>query len=1658
MTSRLANRRQLFWLFVLLAGCLSPREGRAQVTQCIDCGVPYSVEVTPDGLAAKKPTQGTYTAIFTVRNNGDNTNTYGVECGAIGVLTCGTVSPASFTLGTFTQTAVSVTYTTSGTVGTGTLTLEASGIDAHDVGSYTITTVAPPNVALEIPTFTTGNSAVVRTRQPVIRALFTSVQGSGVDSTPTLSWRGENVTQLARRNKGLIEWQVDSTRWLATGGAGAGDSALISVTACAQVVACRTVTRWAVLLNDQKPVLGFTGMPLEALGRQFSAPFGPGLSVSGAEIQAGISTIPYFSMGSPRSFGLTYSTRQSYPRALVPVDLELPWPTGTPDQIKIVLLDGTTRLDSLVLSSPSCATGALKRCRAVLQADEANTTFLNPVRKWLTVEASVTQGATTRMGSDSVEVVFVDRRNSPYGSGWWPSMFLQLTASGESRVLVGPDGSATIFRGNGDSLYLSAPGDFSRLVKIANGWELHPRGTTAKLVFDGAGRLFSFVDANGNADVLAYHASIPDRLNGRQDPAGKLTSLSYDGSGRLTTIFEAGRFTDIQINASNQLVYDSLSSPIGKPLTNRYVYRTYPGTQTVVLLKRIGVLLDTTIVTYDSTFQRRPTKVRLPRVEDETGAVVTPTIQYTAYERQGFGALQSLDNVYVELKDPRNNWTRSLLNRWGQARKSWDVVGVLSRAQYDPDGLLQWSEGKVADSSRVYQTYDSKGRLVKTFMLRTATDTFRLDSLVYDTQHRVIQRVDPRAKATSVTYDANGNVLTATDPAGNISRTWYSSNGLIDSTRAPGNSASQRFSYDATWKQLSVAVDETGDTVTRVSYDTYGRATINMGKLRVQASSGSAMNLQWRRTTTSYRDDNLVDTAMVQRTDNCTDPCATPTWYPAADTLHTEKVIHVYDRAGRDSVRRNDRLVSTLYVYDRLGRLLRRQPWADSAAALPVGVRDSLVYDVAGDVVKTITRRGDVITTVYDSRNRPASSVIPGVGTRNYVYGGPLDQLTRTYDVAPVDSIGAVTTELRRGYDQRGRLKADTSYTGATARVTAYAYDTYERPSTLTDPLGTWTTRYDATRGLPATLVTPFADSLLYTYDPQGRAVGPTILSSGPSIQRSLGWLQNGMLSTLQTKVNTGISYRGGEYSRVLDMPDDPVPLNPTWVEQPGSGASAVTRLDSTSYDGWERVTKWVQLKNNVAVTSETMQYDRIGNVLTGDAETYDSVTSRLTSRTVGGHRFLYAFDRAGNLVQERDSTLSSGAVVTLNYGYDVLNQLRSVRQGTTLVARYAYDVSGRRIVKRIYSSVTGGVTAYTRFVYHGSHVAFEADSGSVANPGGAIGLRYTWGQGTDDLVGVRDAAGTQYYTVQDKVGSIRGLVRRDGSWVLNLTYGPWGRVVDSAGTQHSLLRYRWTSREYDSETGFYFHRTRYYSPMQRRFIQEDPIGYGGGHNLYAYVDGHLFEAVDPEGTRLVDVNGGHGGGGGYNPGRNDMGFGDRGTSGWDDFNIWRVRIDATGDAILPVPSGAAEAIIAQMNDCKNKGTCTQSDIAYDPDAAKSQLNVYEASAGGSTPLGGVNARLGVANDVATGHSIFYGGFGPSFGIGAGFGLQSGNIFASLNSMIPGSGPRANAQILNAAFAEGFSLNLPKGSTQPNGFMVSFGGKGFGIWVDQTWKGFAIKF
>jgi RHS repeat-associated protein len=65
---------------------------------------------------------------------------------------------------------------------------------------------------------------------------------------------------------------------------------------------------------------------------------------------------------------------------------------------------------------------------------------------------------------------------------------------------------------------------------------------------------------------------------------------------------------------------------------------------------------------------------------------------------------------------------------------------------------------------------------------------------------------------------------------------------------------------------------------------------------------------------------------------------------------------------------------------------------------------------------------------------------------------------------------------------------------------------------------------------------------------------------------------------------------------------------------------------------------------------------------------------------------------------------------------------------------------------------------------------------------------------------------------------------------------------------------YTFTARALDPETGLYYFRARYYSPVPGRFISRDPLAYVDGMNLYAAY--FVPNGTDPTGLWYIDIGG----------------------------------------------------------------------------------------------------------------------------------------------------------------------------------------------------------
>ena len=113
--------------------------------------------------------------------------------------------------------------------------------------------------------------------------------------------------------------------------------------------------------------------------------------------------------------------------------------------------------------------------------------------------------------------------------------------------------------------------------------------------------------------------------------------------------------------------------------------------------------------------------------------------------------------------------------------------------------------------------------------------------------------------------------------------------------------------------------------------------------------------------------------------------------------------------------------------------------------------------------------------------------------------------------------------------------------------------------------------------------------------------------------------------------------------------------------------------------------------------------------------------------------------------------------------------------------------------------------------------------SGSFQGAGGVGGLLYL----------KRD--GSIYVPHYDAFGNITHYCDAQGNVVASYTYDVFGRTLSAIGQMADFFRHRFSTKYYDPETGFYYYDYRYYAPELARWTTRDPIGEGGGLNLYSF-------------------------------------------------------------------------------------------------------------------------------------------------------------------------------------------------------------------------------
>ena len=179
-------------------------------------------------------------------------------------------------------------------------------------------------------------------------------------------------------------------------------------------------------------------------------------------------------------------------------------------------------------------------------------------------------------------------------------------------------------------------------------------------------------------------------------------------------------------------------------------------------------------------------------------------------------------------------------------------------------------------------------------------------------------------------------------------------------------------------------------------------------------------------------------------------------------------------------------------------------------------------------------------------------------------------------------------------------------------------------------------------------------------------------------------------------------------------------------------------------------------------------------------------------------------------------------------------NESGTLHEPSTRTVSFKYDPFGRRV----YKSSSSATSVYA---YDGINLIEETNSS------GSAVARYSQTQNIDEPLAMLRSSATSYYHA-DGLGSVTSLSNAAGSIANTYTYDSFGKLTASTGSLTNSFRY--TGREFDTETSLYYNRARYYDPNAGRFISEDPLKSAVRLNRYKYVNNSPNILSDPSGLQ----------------------------------------------------------------------------------------------------------------------------------------------------------------------------------------------------------------
>lgn len=724
----------------------------------------------------------------------------------------------------------------------------------------------------------------------------------------------------------------------------------------------------------------------------------------------------------------------------------------------------------------------------------------------------------------------------------------------------------------------------------------------------------------------------------------------------------------------------------------------------------------------------------------------------------------------------------------GTVENGFDASGDLTSVT-DPRGYTtSYGYDSVGDITSVTQPSVSGG---------TPTTTY-----TYNDFGEVLTATDPLGHVTTNTYDANGNLLTVTTPAPasgvTASTTSFTYNGLGELTQIT-DPRSNIWKIAYTSAGMIYTITDPQNNVTTYGYDSRGNRTSITDALTHVTSF--TYDLGNRLTQITYPDTSTTSFTYDSRgrRTSVTDQNSKTTTYAYDDadrlTSVTDPANNVttygYDTESNLTSITDANNHTTDFAYDAYGRV--------TSTTFPSTASETYGYDADNNLTSKIDRNGNTIDYVYDALNRFTEKDYPDTTKVEYTY----DLVGKLMGVTDPSGTYGFT------YDNMNRLTGTTaqySFLSGTTFTNAYSYDAASNRTGYTAPdASTNTYSYDALNRL-ATLANSATGSFGFSYDALSRRTqmtrpnGINTNYSYDSLSRLLSVLHQSGTSTID-----GASYTLDSAGNRTAKTDD---------------YAGVT--SKYTYDALYELTQVTQ----GSTTTESYSYDPVGNRTASHG--VSSYTTNSSNEMTANSNASYSYDSAGNTLTETDPT------GTTTYTWDYENRLTSVTLPASAGSvTFKYDFLGRRVYKQAPS-------ATSIFIYDGDNLV------ETTNSSGSEVASYSQNQGIDDPLSTVEGT-SKYYFEGDGLGSVTSLTDASGSLAETYSYDSFGRLTASSGSATNVFQY--AAREFDTETGLYFDRARYYDPVSGKFISEDPAGFGAGDpNFYRYVFNQPVAFRDPTG------------------------------------------------------------------------------------------------------------------------------------------------------------------------------------------------------------------